>query len=85
MFNLKKRHQELTALSDELGDIRHELREVQRYYLNHPEEHIPAFTDKSAAPMRFQQTQDLIAKVDERFWKVNSQLHERKYKKFHRK
>ena len=78
MFNLKKKHQELTSLSDELMDIKYELIEAQRYYLNHPEEHIPAFTDKSAAPQRFEQTQDLIAKVDKRFWSINSQLQERK-------
>ena len=85
MFNLKKKHQELTSLSDELMDIKYELIEAQRYYLNHPEDHIPAFTDKSAAPQRFEQTQALIAKVDERFWSINSQLQERKYKIFNRK
>ena len=85
MFNLKKKHQELTALRDELMDIKYELVEAQRYYLNHPEDHIPAFSDKSAAPQRFEQTQALINKVDERRRNVVSQLHKRKYNQFYRK
>ena len=85
MFNLKKKHQELTTLSDELMDIKYELMQAKRYYLTHPEDHIPAFTDKSAAPIRYYQVEELIAKVDERFWNINSQLHKRKYKIFNRK
>ena len=85
MFNLKKKHQELTALRDELRDIKYELVEAQRYYLNHPEEHPILYSDESAAPRRFDQVQILIAKVDERYWNVVSQLHERKYNKFYRK
>ena len=85
MFNLKKKHDELSALANDLRDIKAELVQAERYYINHPEDHIPAFSDKSVAPERLDQVRDLMSDVNLRYWEVNSQLNKRRYKKFKRK
>ena len=82
MFNLKKKYDELSSLANDLRDIKAELVQAERYYINHPEEHIPAFSDKSAAPGRLDQVRDLMSDVNLRYWEVNSQLNKRRYKKF---
>ena len=85
MFNLKKKHDELSSLANDLRDIKAELVQAERYYINHPEDHIPAFSDKSVAPERLDQVRDLMSDVNLRYWEVNSQLNKRRYKKFKRK
>ena len=85
MFNLKKKYDELSSLANDLRDIKAELVQAERYYINHPEDHIPAFSDKSVAPERLDQVRDLRADVNRRYWEVNSELNKRKYKLFVRK
>ena len=85
MFNLKKKYDELSSLANDLRDIKAELVQAERYYINHPEDHIPAFSDKSVAPERLDQVRDLMSDVNLRYWEVNSQLNKRRYKKFKRK
>ena len=82
MFNLKKKYDELSSLANDLRDIKAELVQAERYYINHPEDHIPAFSDKSVAPERLDQVRDLMSDVNLRYWEVNSQLNKRRYKKF---
>ena len=85
MFNLKKKHDELSALANDLRDIKAELTQAMRYYIIHPEDHIPAFSDKTVAPERLDQVRVLIDDVNQRYWDVNSELNKRKYKLFVRK